>query len=280
MTRLRTVGLALLVACVGLIAAPVRADGTQTPAASVERIWQVIDMPATLDLLREEGLEMAQGVADEYLPARRGDGWRRSVEEIFDPAAMTRLMTEGFAADFQATDPAPVIAFFDSPLGHRIIALELSARRAFLDPDTEAAARERVSSGQIPPERAALIDAFIAVNDLVSFNIQGALNTNFAFLSGLATSELFEMTEAQILDRVYGNAEETRTDTEEWLRAYLTMAYQPLDDAELEAYVAFSERPEGRRLNRALFAGFGAMYDVQYHALGLAVARQLGAQDL
>ena len=88
------------------------------------------------------------------------------------------------------------------------------------------------------------------------------------------------MSEADILDQVYRQVEETRDSTEAWLRAYLTMAYQPLSNEELSDYIAFSERPEGQRLNRALFTGFGEMYDMQYRELGRAVARQLSSQDL
>lgn len=243
-------------------------------------IWRVIDMPATLEIMREEGQSMASEIGTDYLPPGRERGWQASTSGIYDPVWMDQLVRQAFADDFAGTDPAPVVAFFDSEVGKRIIRLELSARRAFLDPDTEAAARDKVTGSGTARDRADLIDRFIAVNDLVGYNLSGALNTNFAFLSGLATVEPYRMSESDILTRVYENVEETRADTEEWLRAYLTTAYAPLSDAELEAYIKFSDLPEGRRLNRALFAGFGNMYDTQYNALGRAVAQQLKSQDL
>jgi len=106
------------------------------------------------------------------------------------------------------------------------------------------------------------------------------MNTNVAFLSGLSQAELFAMSEQEILDRVWSDAEGNRADTEEWLRAYLATAYRPLADDEIRAYIDFSRTEAGQRLNRALFAGFGEMYVQQYHALGLAVARQLTAKDI
>ena len=284
MTRLRllcaSLALALTVAPLAVPAETPASPAVQVPAEVLDHVWQVLDIPASLAILRQEGQDMAGDVARDYLPAKPGTGWNSAVEAIYDPAAMDRLMRKAFARDFAGTDPAPVIDFFDSALGRRIVALELSARAAFLDPDTETAAHERIERGLVEEARSRQIAEFIAVNDLVEFNLTGALNTNLAFLSGLAEAELFDMSEDEILNRVYENAEETRADTEDWLRAYLTMAYQPLSDEDLAAYIAFSARPEGQRLNRALFAGFGEMYDAQYLALGRAVARQLGAQDL
>ncbi|WP_136635553.1 hypothetical protein [Pseudooceanicola onchidii] len=256
------------------------AEGPQVAPQVIDRLWQVLDIPASLAIMREEGQGMADSVAQDYLPGRPGSGWQADTADIYDPAAMDGLMRSAFAEDFAGTDPEPIFAFFDGDLGTRIIGLELSARRAFLDDDTENMARDRIRGGSVPVARLAMIDDFIAANDLIEFNLSGALNTNFAFLSGLAEAEVFRMSEGEILARVYENAEDTRADTTEWLQAYLTMAYQPLSDDELQAYIDFSRLPEGQRLNRALFAGFGKMYDQQYHALGLAVARQLGAQEL
>ena len=161
-------------------------------------------------------------------------------------------MQGAFGEDLAGVDPQPVLAFFESDLGQRIIRLEMSARRAFLDEDTEEAARERVRSDEVPSQRAELIEQFITANDLVEYNTAGAMNTNLAFLTALSQAEIFEMSEQDILAQVYDGSEENRRDTEEWLRAYLTMAYQPLSDEELGVYIDFSRTEEGQRLNLSL----------------------------
>jgi hypothetical protein len=58
------------------------------------------------------------------------------------------------------------------------------------------------------------------------------------------------------------------------------MAYQPLNDADLEAYIEVSETRAGRVLNRALFAGFDDMYVSISRALGVAAARFMTGQDI
>ena len=71
-----------------------------------------------------------------------------------------------------------------------------------------------------------------------------------------------------------------RSDTETWVYSYLSMAYQPLADSDLEAYVALSETEAGRVLNRALFEGFDQMDVAISRALGTAAARFMAGEDI
>ena len=49
-------------------------------------------------------------------------------------------------------------------------------------------------------------------------------------------------------------------ETEDWLYPFMSLAYQPLTDAELQAYLAFSETAGGQRLNAAVFAAFDVVF--------------------
>ena len=272
---LLAIGLSVAVAPV-----TVRAEAAQMTPEVQDRLWAALDMPGALDVMREEGQSLTRDVEEQYLAGRGGTLWNDTIAGIYAPDLMDQMMRDGMSADLAGADTDPMLAFFESDLGQRIVSLEMSAREAFLDPDTEEAARERVRSDMLDPDRAALIDQFIAVNDLVDYNTSGAMNTNVAFLKGLSNSEFFEMGEQEILDRVWSDSDASRADTEEWLRAYLSTAYQPLSDDDIQAYIDFSVTDAGQRLNRALFVGFGEMYSSQYYALGLAVADQLAGQDL
>ena len=61
---------------------------------------------------------------------------------------------------------------------------------------------------------------------------------------------------------------------------YLALAYQPLSDEEMQAYQVFSEAPEGRALNAALFAAFDASFVRISGELGRAVALMVQGQDI
>ncbi len=131
--------------------------------------------------------------------------------------------------------------------------------------------------GNNPPEDR---DRYITTGDMLNRNVTSALNSNVQFLRGLAEGGAIEMSEDDILADVSGDLDATREDTASWLFGFLLLAYHPLDDTELEAYIAFSQSDAGQALNRALFNGFGAAYDDISYALGRAVALNMTTQEL
>ncbi len=128
--------------------------------------------------------------------------------------------------------------------------------------------------------RIALLEAYVEANDLVEYNVAGALTANLRFYRGLAEGGMLDMSEEEMLAQVWEQEEEIRADTAEWLMSYLMMAYAGLSDADIEAYIALSKTPAGQALNRGLFAGFDGMYADLSYALGLAVAQQAQGEEL
>jgi hypothetical protein len=265
--------LALVALLAGLVA-PLSA----APADDLMDALQIDDM---LEIMREEGLSYGADLGEEMFPGGTSERWQALLGEIYDTEKMRAVMRRDFERMLDGTDAGPLIEFFSSDRGTEIIALELSARRAMIADDVEAAARDAFRSvdGTDDP-RLEQLARFIEVNDLLEANVAGAMNASFQFYRGLVDGGGFDMTEADILKDVWAQETETRADTREWLHAFLLLAYRPLEDADLDAYIALSGSAEGRVLNRALFAGFNAMYDEISYALGLAAAQQMQGQDL
>jgi hypothetical protein len=71
-----------------------------------------------------------------------------------------------------------------------------------------------------------------------------------------------------------------RKESEKWLFSYLSLAYQPLSDADLDAYIAFSETPAGQRLNTIIFTAFDEAFRQVSFDLGRASALQMKGQDI
>ena len=115
---------------------------------------------------------------------------------------------------------------------------------------------------------------------MINYNVMGAMNASLAFMRGLSESGAFEMTEDQILTDVWGQEAEIRSDTTEWLYGYMLMAYEPLSDAELQAYIDLSETKPGQAMNAALFAGFDAMFDGVSYGLGQAASQVMAGDDI
>ena len=82
------------------------------------------------------------------------------------------------------------------------------------------------------------------------------------------------------LQDVWAQEPMVRRDTVEWLYSFLLMAYQPLSDDELAAYLAVSRSEAGRDMTQAVFEAFNGMFDDISRALGLASARFMLTQEL
>lgn len=252
------------------------------PTEELSRLMRVDEL---LGVMRDEGLAYGADLEAELFPGSGGARWQGNVARIYDPKALLRRFDAVFGPEM-AADPAALEAsldFFSTERGRRIVELELAARRALLDTAVEEAARLRVDEmrGTDDP-RLGLITEFVDTNDLIEQNVAGALNANLAFYRGMVSGGAFEgnLSEEDILADVWSQEAEVRREAEEWLYPFLTLAYQPLSDDDLAAYMAFSESSPGQVLNAALFAGFDAVFEDVSHDLGLAAAQMISSKDL
>jgi hypothetical protein len=231
--------------------------------------------------MREEGQSYGIDIGADFLPDGGGATWGAVVTRLYDTEKMRMSVASGLEGEIPAEHLAPLLEFFNSATGKRIVEQEILARQAFLDKATEEAARAAFrEAGDDQTARIALLRAYVDVNGLIDFNVAGALNSNLRFFRGLGEGGALDMGEEEMLAEVWGQEAEIRADTEEWLMSYLLMAYASLSDDEIAEYVALSKTDAGKALNRALFAGFDGMYADLSYALGLAVASQMKGEDL
>lgn len=254
-----------------------------TAAADAARLFEAVGMPQVIEVMREEGLGYGETIRADLLGGAGGASWTAAVSAIYDVGAMQSQMRDGFEARLRGVDVEPLLDFFESERGQRIVEGEVAVRRAFLDDAVEEAAGLALAELRVnDPDRYGLLRAFVEANDLVESNVMGAMNSNYAFYMGLMQGRAFDdaMTEQQILSDVWSQEDSIRVDTEDWVFAYLGLAYDSLSDADLEAYIALSRTTEGRALNRALFASFNDVFVDISHRLGAEAARFLVGQDI
>ena len=275
---LATIGLVVLAAL------PLRAEAPDAAGrAELARLAELLRLDEIIAVMRQEGLDYGADIAEALFPARADGQWASLVARIHDEERMRRQVMDGLADALEGGDLEPMIAFFSSPLGQEIIALELSARRALLDPAVDEAAGARLEALRRAGDgRLELLRRFIEANDLIENNVAGTLNSDYAFYMGPIGGGAYDEPpdEEEILRDLAASEAEVRRDTEDWLYRFLNMAYSPLSDAELEAYIAFSLTPEGQLLDQALFDAFNAMYDSLSYRLGRAAGVILGSDNL
>ena len=274
---LRTLSLAVLASFAATVA-------LAQEAPTADDLFDALGMPEIIQVMALEGENYGSDLAASMFPGRSdSDDWQQTVEIIYDAGRMEQNVRAAFAEALEGADIAPMYQFFSSELGQQIITLEVSAREAMLDESVDEASRE-VAAAVVDEggPRVKLIDAFIEVNDLIERNVVGGMNSNFAFYLGLSDGGGLQvpMSEADLLRDVWSQEPQIRLDTTEWLYAFLLLAYQPLGDEDLAAYIAFSESEAGQDLIRASFSAYNEMFDEISHAMGLAASRYVGGQEL
>ena len=269
----------LALAWLGAVSDAARAQSV----APIDTLFRALGLPEIIEIMRDEGLEYGTELQDDLLAGRGGADWRLTVSRIYDQQRMADTVRHRLDAELAMADLAPMIGFYISEQGRRIVALEVSARRALLDAGVEEASREALSAMISDDDpRLKLLEDFADAGELVELNVVGAMNSNYAFYTGLAEGGAFpgEMSEQDIVADIWGQEEMIRTDTEEWLFSYLALAYRPLSSEELSDYIEFMASPEGAKLNRAIFAAFDEMFVAVSLALGQSAAQLLSAQEL
>ncbi len=273
-----------------LVAAGVGAQTVPDPARATEearqRMTPLLDamrIPALLEIIQREGLKHAEDLEADMFPGRGGTQWPQMVAQIYGPARAQGIMLDELAADLEPWHIDPLMDFFESELGARIVSLEISAREAMIDPSVETASNEFLDGMRAGGAgRLDLLEAFVTINDLIDMNVTGALNANYAFYSGLNNAGAFDrfLGEEDMLREVWSQEADIRDETDLWVHSYLALAYQPLTDAELEKYIAMSETESGKALNTYLFAAFDEVFQTLSYDLGMAAARFMSGEDL
>lgn len=257
-----------------LAAPPLWADPLDDLAAAV-------GIPDVVVLMRTEGLDYGAELGRDMGVEGIGPSWQATVSDIYDPELMESAVRAGFDEVMGDTDVSALLDFFQDGPGARFVELELSARAAMLDESIEEAAREGFREMEAAEtERFVLMQDFVEANDLIEWNVEGALNASYAFYAGLSQGGAIDVPEAELLAEVWSSEPEVRADTREWVYGFLLMAYGPMSDADLQAYTDLSRTEAGKRLNRALFRGFDIMYSDISRALGLATAQAQQSQEL
>ncbi|MGS4948203.1 hypothetical protein ACVDG3_22305 [Meridianimarinicoccus sp. RP-17] len=254
-----------------------------------DRVLDAMEVAALFDMLQQEAVASGLDLGAEMMPGRDLAGWERTLARLNDPDTVLPEFRDAFAV---ALDAAPggsdaqgtaILTYLTTPPGDRIVGLELSARAALNEPGIEEAVLARFEVDRAAgSDFATAVDRFIAINDLVDRNVTGALAANAAFLTGLqeGADAPGTMGTGDVLADVWEQEPAIRASTEDWLDAFVSLAYGPLDTAELQTHIAFSESPAGQAFNDAIFTAFDTVLTDLSYDTGAALARLLASEDL
>lgn len=263
-----------------LVTLPLQATAQRADVATLFDVMRIDEM---LAVMSEEGIGFGGDIQRDMFPQNNDPAWMEEVRAIYDPSRLQEIFAEGFGDDPSPAMVGRITAFFQSDLGQRLTEAELVARKEFLKPGLEEAAMQagldlRAAGGA----RLALLTKFVTVNDLVSENVVGGLNSNLAFFRGMNTGGAFgeAIPEEELLRDVWAQEPDLRADTEDWVYGFVLAAYGGFSDDEIKAYIDISASDAGQAFNRHLFAAFDALFDDVSFALGFAAAKYVSGEDI
>ncbi|MDV7141749.1 DUF2059 domain-containing protein [Tropicimonas sp. TH_r6] len=266
-----------------LATAAIASEADETSSARTAPLLEALAIDELVDTFRDEGVFHAEELQTAMFPGRGEERWPKLVADIYDPERMIQILGAELEAATKPWHIDPLVDFFDSELGRRILRLEISARQAFLEPGVEEASGDHLDLlRNSDPERHELLTEFAETNDLVEANVKTAINANMAFQMGLNNAGAFGpmREEGQMLREIWMQQDAIRSETARWLMSYLSLAYQPLSDAELQRYIDFSRSEAGHSLNHTLFVAFNELFQVISYDLGEAAAQFLAGEEL
>jgi hypothetical protein len=251
--------------------------------SEADQLFETLRLSETIEIMRLEGQVFGYEIGtDMFSPSQEAE-WQSTVDGIYDQSKMEQIIRATFTDAVENKDVGPLLDFFGSDRGESILDLELSARSAMLDSAIEEAATARALeeiANNTP--RYVMVSEFIEANDLLESNVVSAMNSSYAFYIGLLDGGAFgdALSQEQILNDVWSQEGEIRANTLEWIYAFGMLAYEPLSDDDLDAYIAFSESEAGTVMNTTLFSTFNPMFEDISRALGLEAARFMTVQEL
>jgi hypothetical protein len=264
---------------------PAAAQEAALPGLAQPTLAEVMRLDALFAVIAEEGAKGGRDIDAAMLGGTGGAGWTEAVARAYDPAAL-RAAYEAAVIPALAANPgaeAAALDFFGSDLGQRIVTLEIEARRTLLDDVARETAEVRAEKmGESRDPRLRLIRSMVEAGDMIELGTAATLSSYLAFNEGMAATGPAGLAGApeDLSAEVYAQQAQVRADTTTWIITFMVLAYAPLSDAELEAYVDFAESPGGRAFNAALFAAFDQVMTPVSRAVGEAAGRRLAGRDI
>ncbi|WP_299911079.1 hypothetical protein [uncultured Paracoccus sp.] len=259
----------------------------EAPGASVEaRLWQALRLDEMLVVMQDEALNQGDEMAEMLFEQGSDAGWRKRVSAIHDPRRLSGLLHAALT-EALAEEPGELnrtaLDFLEAPLGRQVVELELQARRAIIDQDTEDGAIAAFQQAlDIEAPRLTTINRLIEGADLLEPTIAAALNEALAFSRGFGAEGGFTMpmTDAEMLEETWAQEPDIRAMIEEWLPAYLMLAYSPLSDEDLARYVEFATSDAGKGLWSAVNGAYEEVYTAISREMGAAAALHIAGRQL
>ncbi len=214
-----------------------------------------------LPMIIQVGFDQAVDADNRLKALPRGviEQMRASIAAVYDPRNIKRTILRECQAKLNIDDLNTVLAWLDSPIGHKITRLEEAAS----SPDALAEMqRYALSLKDAPPtpERLDILQQLDTAVKATETGVEVAFNTQIAVAMAVVASLPAEQqpNHAQLTATLEQQRPQIRDMVRNQTLISLLYTYQKVSDAELSEYIAFAASPAGAIYHDASIAGFKA----------------------
>ena len=246
-------------------------------AAAQSLTDDLLDATNTDGLLAQLAIEAGRSAEDvnrDFLGGSGGAILFETVSQLNDPVRLRPKIAAAMTELLGADEMRAVLSFYASDLGQRITRLEMSARATIFEPSIEQAVRARIAEDGVPE----MVTDIIVQGDLIERNVTDAIRVLRKFYGGRSAGGTTDLSPAEMDAFIEEQRGGVRQETQAWLEAYMTLAYSPLSEDDLQIYADFWKTNAGKAYDRALFEAYARVFEENSFALGQLVGR-LEASD-
>lgn len=215
---------------------------------------------------------------------RDGHVLATNLDRIYHPKRLERLLSSALERELADEDRIllrKALRFYDTPTGRRFVGLEISARRALMIPDQEAAVQDALLLARERGDaRLEQIERLMIVTGVVEHGVASGLNSNVAASRGVYAAMGAVVADDLLSAEATAMEEILRADITEWVQRLLYLAYRPAKDEEVEALIAFVSSPEARALSDCLNRAFDRVFLRLSYEAGIVMGAAFSGEEL
>lgn len=253
--------------------APAVADADRTRA-----LLELIGADAWIESFAE-----ALGRADPEAAADQSHSWTQAAGEIFQPEAIFDDLVGRMDGQLTDAEVTEIMAFLNSDLGLRVTAMEVEAQNPDIADGVDMAGPVILKDLMADdPDRIAAYQRMMDAIGAVDAGVTGALNMNFAVLSGMSASGrmAYQLSDAEILTLLASQEATIRDRVAQSAMENAAFTYRDLSDADLDGYVAFLETAAGGRIYSLMNSATDDIMAERGRQFGARIVALEGTQEL
>jgi hypothetical protein len=238
-----------------------------------EQALRVLTRDGTKEVIEKLAEAMPASARNHPMQATIDPEVARKVTEmmvsVFTVDRMNALILDGFSKNMDPKHVDPLVLWFDSPLGKRLVKAEVAVQRK--SDQAQFAADAQAAMQRAKPARIALIGKLVAAMESTELTDNIMFNSLLSMVQGFRSAQSFKeipMPGSSLADEQAKINEfrlKLRPQLASLVLTFSVVAYELFSDQEIQKYIAFANSPVGKgyalTMRNALNATFSELGD-------------------